>query len=81
MSNFHTSVLAHEVIEGLRVKRGRLYIDATIGGGGHAREIVERGGKVLGIDQDETAVLHIKNGRCTRCLLYTNNYFHRKTSN
>ncbi len=48
----HVSVLAAEVIEGLNPKAGGLYIDGTLGGGGHTRMILERGGRVIGIDQD-----------------------------
>ncbi len=53
-------MLVDAVIEGLKVERGGLYIDATIGGGGHTAEILARGGKVLGIDQDEDAIEHLK---------------------
>ena len=60
MEEFHTSVLLQEVIEGLNVKPGKKYIDATLGGGGHGVEIVKRGGKVLGIDTDEEAIEHVK---------------------
>jgi len=48
----HVSVLAEEVIEGLNPKSGGLYVDGTLGGGGHAQRILERGGRVIGIDQD-----------------------------
>ena len=36
MSNFHKPVLLAEVLEGLKVKQGDKYIDATLGGGGHS---------------------------------------------
>lgn len=48
--------MAQEVLEGLQVKEGKKYIDATAGGGGHSIEILKRGGKVLGIDQDPESV-------------------------
>lgn len=48
----HRPVLLHEVIEYLEVKRGKKYIDATLGFGGHAREILSKGGNLLGIDRD-----------------------------
>lgn len=54
--DFHTSVLLDEALSFLRVIRGEKYIDATLGGGGHAREITKRGGVVLGIDQDQKAI-------------------------
>lgn len=56
MSNYHTPVLMEEAIEGLQVAPGKRFIDATVGGGGHAFEIVRRGGELLGIDADAEAV-------------------------
>lgn len=56
MNVFHTPVLLKEVIEALKIEKGKKYIDATFGGGGHFAEIVRRGGIVLGIDQDRDAV-------------------------
>jgi 16S rRNA (cytosine1402-N4)-methyltransferase len=49
---YHESVLVDEVIEGLHINKLAKYIDATLGNGGHAAEIVNLGGKVLGIDMD-----------------------------
>ncbi len=48
----HTPVLLEQVIEALDIQEGGTYIDATIGEGGHARKILEKHGKVLGIDWD-----------------------------
>jgi 16S rRNA (cytosine1402-N4)-methyltransferase len=58
-SDFHTSVLLREAIDWLHIQAGERYIDATLGGGGHTREILERGGKVLGIDHDQDALYEI----------------------
>jgi len=55
----HVPVLYQEVLDGLQVKPGGRYIDATVGGGGHARGILMASapeGKLLGIDADPTAV-------------------------
>ncbi len=60
MDNYHTPVLLSEVVEGLQVRKDGLYIDATLGGGGHTSEILKLGGRVLGIDQDEDSISHIK---------------------
>jgi len=60
MSSFHTPVLLKEIVENLKVKKGNQYIDGTIGGGGHAVEILERGGIVLGIDCDQDAIEHLE---------------------
>lgn len=48
----HTPVLLQQAIERLDVKKGHIYIDATFGEGGYSKEILKRGGKVLGIDLD-----------------------------
>ena len=66
MKYFHQSVLTSEVIEFLKVKPAKLYIDATLGASGHTQEILKRGGRVLAIDRDPestkyVAALHLKN--------------------
>lgn len=56
----HTSVLLEETIKGLNIKPEGVYVDGTLGGGGHSREIAVRlgkGGRLIGIDQDEAAIL------------------------
>lgn len=55
----HTPVLLKEVIDGLCIKPDGIYVDGTLGGGGHSYEIAKRltaGGRLIGIDQDEDAV-------------------------
>ncbi len=52
---FHKSVLFQEALEGLDIKPGEKYIDATLGGGGHTKGILDAGAIVLGIDQDSKA--------------------------
>lgn len=56
MSQYHTPIMVPEVLEGLQVASGKRFIDATMGGGGHTREIVKQGGIVLGIDTDREAI-------------------------
>ncbi|MGE5042315.1 MAG: 16S rRNA (cytosine(1402)-N(4))-methyltransferase RsmH [Candidatus Levyibacteriota bacterium] len=56
----HIPVLLEEVIDALDIQPGKHYIDATLGGAGHTQEILKRGGKVLGIDQDEDALGHVR---------------------
>ena len=60
MNNFHTPVLLKETIDLLQVKKGEKYIDATLGGGGHTREILKLGATVLGIDVDREALEYVK---------------------
>lgn len=52
-SIIHTPVMLKEVISYLSLKSGSIYVDATIGEGGHAEAILETGARVIGIDQDE----------------------------
>ena len=55
----HESVLLQEVLEGLCIKPDGIYIDGTLGGGGHSSKIAARlteGGRLIGIDQDEDAL-------------------------
>ena len=52
----HIPVLLNEAIEALQVERGRRYVDCTVGGGGHAAAILEKGGQLLGIDVDAEAI-------------------------
>lgn len=49
---FHSPVLVNEVLEILKIEPGLIYIDATVGNGGHSLEILKRGGIVYGIDRD-----------------------------
>ncbi len=53
----HYSVLLNESVDFLNVSRDGIYVDATMGGGGHSFEILSRGaGKLIGIDQDIEAI-------------------------
>lgn len=55
----HYSVLLKETIENLNIKPDGVYVDGTLGGGGHASEICKRlgeKGRLYGIDQDAAAI-------------------------
>lgn len=58
----HVPVLSRELIDGLAVRSGGHYLDATVGGGGHSRLILEVGGdvKLTAVDQDEQAIAAAK---------------------
>lgn len=60
MDKFHTSIMTEEIVKALRIKSGGWYVDATVGGGGHAEAIVRAGGNVLGLDIDSEALLYAK---------------------
>lgn len=58
---YHIPVMASEVLELLDVVKGGFYIDCTLGGGGHTLAILEKGGRVIGIDRDPGAVEFARN--------------------
>ena len=55
---YHIPVLLHEVIEGLNIRPGGVYVDCTFGGGGHSKAILQKlsaTGKLIAFDQDDDA--------------------------
>jgi 16S rRNA (cytosine1402-N4)-methyltransferase len=59
MHSFHIPVMQREVIESLRCRPGGIYVDGTVGGGGHACEILREtapDGLLIGIDVDDDAL-------------------------
>jgi 16S rRNA (cytosine1402-N4)-methyltransferase len=59
MEHGHLPVMVEEVLESLSPKSGSLQIDATVGGGGHSRRILEANspdGRLLGLDADQAAI-------------------------
>lgn len=59
MTFVHKSVLLDETIDSLCIKPDGIYVDGTLGGGGHAFEVASRlsdTGRLIGIDQDEDAI-------------------------
>lgn len=62
MSDYHIPVLLTESLEGLAIRPNGIYVDVTFGGGGHAREILNRlddKGHLFVFDQDEDAVSNL----------------------
>ena len=58
MGFVHKPVLLHECMEGLNIMPNGIYVDGTLGGGGHSEEIARRleGGRLICIDRDERAI-------------------------
>ena len=60
----HKPVMLHECIEGLKIKEKGIYVDGTLGGAGHSKEILKhlsKEGLLIGIDRDEEALQTAKN--------------------
>ncbi len=61
-TTYHIPALLEPSVDGLDIRPDGIYVDATLGGGGHTREILSRlgpGGRLLGFDQDEDAERNI----------------------
>ncbi len=59
MDCYHRPVLLEETIDGLNIKADGIYVDCTVGGGGHSKEILKKlnsSGRLIAIDQDEEAL-------------------------
>lgn len=82
----HKSVLLWETIENLNIKPDGIYVDGTLGGGGHSFHICEKltnGGRLIGIDQDEAAI-HAAGERLapysSQVTILRNNYCNMKSA-
>ena len=73
----HTPVMSDEVIHYLKLKPGDKAIDCTLGGGGHAKAILERtspNGKLLGIDWDQSAIDAARKATGDKAVLVKDNF-------
>ncbi len=75
----HTSVLLEECLEGLNIKHDGIYVDCTLGGAGHSKEICKRlsaEGTLIGIDQDDYALqratVNLEEFSCKKILVRDN---------
>src|SRR5688572_2038646 len=61
MAALHDPVMVTEVLEHLAPTRGGLFVDCTVGLGGHARAMLDAGaGRVIGLDRDPSALAHAR---------------------
>ena len=79
INNFHKTVLLNSSVDSLNIVTNGIYIDMTLGYGGHSALILKRlgpDGKVIGIDQDEDAINYctVKFQNDTRVILIKNNF-------
>lgn len=58
--DYHVPVMMNECCDLLNIRPRGIYVDCTMGGGGHTRAILERGGRVIGIDQDPDSIERVK---------------------
>jgi len=70
----HKPVLLEEALDFLKVEKGKRFIDATVGEGGHAVAISQRGGIVLGIDQDPEILKQAKSRLGNKAVLVQGNF-------
>lgn len=81
----HYSVLLEETIENLNIRPDGIYVDGTLGGGGHALEVVKQlsdKGRFYGIDQDDAAIGAAGERLCAyqdKITLIRSNYCHMQT--
>ncbi len=63
-SAYHAPVMVEEVMGFLRPERGGVYLDGTLGGGGHAEALLERGpeARLIGVDRDPDALAEAGSG-------------------
>lgn len=52
----HRSIMTDEVLGHLDIKKGGIYLDCTLGDGGHSELMLEKGARVIGLDQDQNAI-------------------------
>ena len=70
----HQSVLLKEAIEALNVEQGKIYVDATLGAAGHAKEIIRRGGEVIGFEIDSEIVNRLRAERIAGLQIVNENF-------
>ncbi len=78
--NYHDPVLLQESLEGLNIRNDGIYVDATFGGGGHSKMIIQKlsaEGHLYGFDQDEDVLPNITENERFTFLHYNFRYLRR----
>lgn len=75
-SSYHTPVLLHAAVEGLNIRPHEIYVDATFGGGGHSKEILNHltTGKLIAFDQDADAAQKASELKSPNLVFIANNF-------
>ena len=76
-TDYHVPVLYNEALQGLQIKENGVYVDATFGGGGHSKGVLEqlgKNGKLIAFDQDEDAKQNVPDDK--RMIFVSNNFRH-----
>ena len=60
VGTYHIPVMLRECMEWLRPSENGLYVDGTLGGGGHTAELLKSGARVIAFDADEEAIRHCR---------------------
>lgn len=60
MSEYHIPVMLQECMSALGIRKGGIYLDGTLGGGGHSSEILRKGGTLIALDRDNDAMAESK---------------------
>jgi 16S rRNA (cytosine1402-N4)-methyltransferase len=58
---YHEPVLLKEVLENLKIEKNKIFVDCTLGDGGHSIGILEKGGRVFGIDYNDESINRTQN--------------------
>lgn len=80
MEYVHKTVLLNEAVDNLHLKENGIYVDATLGGGGHTKLILSKlkGGKLISFDQDIYAINRAKGINDDRLILVNDNFSNLK---
>lgn len=74
-NDYHIPVMLHPSVDALNIKRDGIYIDVTLGGGGHSREILThlgQSGRLFSFDQDAQAIAHFGEPAQNHTLVWSN---------